>query len=254
MIAIQPISAFKDNYIWLLSNRTENALIVDPGEAEPVKKAFKNSDKQLSAVFITHHHHDHTGGLEDLLAWRPDLAVYGSYQSKNQFITHPVREGDVISLLDTTFHALEIPGHTLDHTAFYNDDVLFSGDMLFSAGCGKVFEGTYEQMFSSLEKLSALPDSTQLFCGHEYTLNNLLFAKTVEPENTFIQEKLEKIKSLREKNLPTLPSTLREEKLMNPFLRCREISVIQAVETEYGKKFNSPLEVFTALREWKNRF
>ncbi len=254
MIAIQPISAFKDNYIWLLSNRIEKAVIVDPGDAEPVKKAFKNSGKTLSAVFITHHHHDHTGGLEDLLLWSPNLAIYGSYQSKNPFITHPVREGDSIPILDSNFHVLEIPGHTLDHTAFYNDEILFSGDMLFSAGCGKVFEGTYEQMFSSLEKLAALPESTQLFCGHEYTLNNLLFAKTVEPDNPFIQEKFEKIKLLREKNLATLPSTLREEKLMNPFLRCREASVIQSAEAEYGKKFNSPVEVFAALREWKNQY
>lgn len=250
---IIPICAFNDNYIWLFFDETSrDAWVVDPGDATPVRAALQQHQLRLAGIFITHHHYDHSGGVQDLLTEWPSIPVYGSYKSPLDFINHPVKEGDEIVCVNMRLRAIEIPGHTLDHTAYFGHDILFSGDTLFSVGCGKVFEGTSQQMVQSLHKLLQLPDSTQVFCGHEYTLKNLYFAQLVEPHHAEIANKIQAIKAIRSQGLPTLPSLLQEEKRINPFLRCDQTAIIQAAEDYAGKHLYSPVEVFATLREWKN--
>lgn len=251
---IIPICALKDNYIWLFfDEKNSNAWIVDPGEVDPVITMLNKHQFKLSGIFITHHHHDHSGGVKELLETWPNIPIYGSYKSPLDFINHPVSEGDEIICSDWTFTAIEIPGHTLDHTAFFGNNHLFSGDTLFSVGCGRIFEGTPQQMYQSLTKLLMLPDTTKIFCGHEYTLANLHFAQLVEPNNSEITQKINAVQALRAQNNPTLPSLLSEEKRLNPFLRCEQPAIIQAVEDYAGKHLRNPVEVFATLREWKNK-
>lgn len=251
---IIPISAFKDNYIWLFYDETtRSAWVVDPGEAEPVIEALNAQKLQLNGIIITHHHYDHSGGVKTLQEKYNHLAVYGSHKSPLNVITHRVKDRDAITCSNMTFNVIEIPGHTLDHTAFFGNNWLFCGDTLFSMGCGKIFEGTPELMYHSLGKLKQLPDPTQVFCGHEYTLANLNFAKIVEPNNPAIINKIQQITEIRKQNKPTLPSTLREEKWLNPFLRCEEAAIIKAVENHTGRKLPNVVDVFAKLREWKNK-
>jgi len=252
---IFPILAFKDNYIWVFYHEnTKHAWLVDPGEAAPALHALEKHNLILKGIFITHHHYDHSGGLATLVDQKPQVKVYGGMKSPLVFVSHHVKEGDEIACGDIIFKAMEIPGHTLDHTAFYNEKMVFCGDTLFSYGCGKIFEGTPELMYHSLRKLVNLSDDTKIYCGHEYTLANLKFAQHVEPHNGKIAEKMQEIASLREKNIPSLPSFLKDEKLLNPFLRCSDESIIKAVENYAQKKLQDPLQVFAKLREWKNHF
>lgn len=253
---IIPIPAFKDNYIWLITDSKNNfGIIVDPGEAEPVLKKLKALDVKLAAIFITHHHADHTGGIAEILNQHP-VPVFGPKKELTNGVTQYVTEIDKIDIpeLALTFEVLEIPGHTSGHIAYYGNGLLFCGDTLFSAGCGRLFEGTAEQMLTSLNKLANLPDTTLVYCGHEYTQANLHFAQTVEPDNLAIQQRIKNCEHLRNQNLPTVPSTLKEEKLTNPFLRCEETNVIIAAEKHANKKLHTPVEVFAAIREWKNIF
>ncbi len=247
------ISAFNDNYIWTYIDKIKKqALVVDPGDAGPVIAALEDSEIDLTTILLTHHHKDHSGGIKELKKRWNAVTVIGSANSPCHDLTQRVSEGDKISFGPSTLHVLEIPGHTLDHIAFYNNAVLFCGDTLFSAGCGKVFEGTYDQMYQSLIKLALLPDDIKIYCGHEYTLANLQFAKKVEPQNSAIEERISFANQMRKNNLPTLPSTLYLEKQMNPFLRCSIATVIDSAEKQAGKKLKSPVEVFACLREWKN--
>lgn len=250
-----PICALQDNYIWMFMDPiTRMAWLIDPGDAQPVFKALEQYNLRLSGVFITHHHYDHSGGVSDLLREYNSIPIYGSYLSPLSFITDRVKEGDEISCSNITLKAIEIPGHTLDHTAYFGNNWLFSGDTLFSIGCGKVFEGTPDQMYHSLQKLTALPGETQVFCGHEYTLANLRFAEYVEPNNTLIKEKIHAITKLTARQKPTLPSTIGEEKKLNPFLRCEDPSIIKAVEDYSKQTLDTPVKIFAKLREWKNHF
>ncbi len=247
------ICAFQDNYIWMFTDpATKMAWVIDPGDAEPVLVALEEYNLQLSGIFITHHHHDHSGGVKDLLRKYPSIPVYGSHLSVLSFITDPLKEGDKISCSDMTLRAIAIPGHTLDHTAYFGNGWLFSGDTLFSMGCGKIFEGTPDQMYHSLQKLTALPDETKVFCGHEYTLANLRFAAHVEPGNIAIKEKIHAVIQLSTQHKPTLPSTLMEEKKLNPFLRCDEPSIIKSVEDYAKQTLDTPVKIFEKLRDWKN--
>ncbi len=242
-----PICALQDNYIWMFMDAmTRMAWIIDPGDAKPVLEALEKYNLQLSGIFITHHHHDHSGGVKDLLRKYSSIPVYGSYLSPLSFITDRIKEGDEISCSNIILKAIEIPGHTLDHTAYVGNHWLFSGDTLFSIGCGKIFEGTADQMYRSLQKLSALADETKVFCGHEYTLANLRFAEHIEPDNASIKEKIRVITK------PTLPSTIAEEKKLNPFLRCKDAAIIKAVENYANQTLDTPVKVFAKLREWKN--
>jgi len=255
MIKVEPIPAFSDNYIWLVTTN-EGSIVIDPGDANPVIEYLnKNKDLTLNSILLTHHHYDHSGGIEDLRK-RYDLKVFGP-NNQIKSVDHRVVEGNEILVNGLIFKIIEVPGHTLDHIAFYNDDdddpILFCGDTLFAAGCGRVFEGTFDQMYESLLKLKKLPENTIVYSGHEYTTANLMFANHVEPLNKNIRDSLSKVQELRSKNIPTLPTSIKEEKLINPFLRCDD----ESLQIIMRKKFNtdlSELNIFSALREWKDNF
>ncbi len=252
---IIPIAALRDNYIWmLLDDHSKKAWVVDPGDAQPVIRALKQYQVTLAGVLLTHHHADHAGGIEELIQTFGNIIVYGSHFSTIPWITHPVKNAEICTAFSSEVHAIEIPGHTLDHIAYYGNQIVFCGDTLFSAGCGRIFEGTPAQMHDSLCKLSRLPDNTQIYCGHEYTLSNLLFAQTVEPLNPDILNKIEVVQHQLKQNKCTLPSLMLEEKKINPFLRCHMPDVIQSVESHIGRVTTSVIDVFQNLREWKNNF
>lgn len=249
-----PIPAFRDNYIWLVK-RGDSALVVDPGDAEPVRAYLSGNRLRLAAILITHHHPDHAGGAA-ALASDAGCPVYGPATEAIAAVTAPVREGDevVIPALQARFRVLDIPGHTAGHVAYTGDNIVFCGDTLFSAGCGRLFEGTAAQMSDSLAKLAGLPDQTAVCCGHEYTLANLRFAQTVEPGNPDILAYAEKAKARRERGEPTLPSLLGLERRINPFLRCGEPSVMAAAAGQAGHEMADPVEVFAVIRNWKDKF
>jgi hydroxyacylglutathione hydrolase len=251
---IVPLKAFKDNYIWTLRNST-HAAVVDPGEAQPVLEYLAAESLKLAAILATHHHPDHVGGIAEILRLHP-CPVYGPKNEPIPTLTHPVSEGDFVRIpeLGAEFSVLDIPGHTRAHIAYYGSESLFCGDTLFACGCGRVFEGTPEQMFASLAKLLALPDRTRVYCGHEYTLANMQFAKTVEPANAALAAREKRDQALRDRGLPTLPSTLADEKATNPFLRCLEPAVIESANKYLGSRIGDPVSVFSAIRKWKNEF
>ena len=208
---------------------------------------------ELAAILATHHHADHVGGIAELVQ-KHRVPVYGPKKEPIATLTHPVGGGDAVTIpeLGATFEVLDIPGHTRAHIAYYGAGSLFCGDTLFACGCGRVFEGTPEQMYASLEKLRALPDDTKVYCGHEYTLANIGFARNVEPQNAALGAREERDRRLRERGLPTLPSLLGDEKATNPFLRCTEPAVVESVNKYLGTRVSDPVRVFAAIREWKN--
>lgn len=255
MQTIIPIPALRDNYIWMLWNTDiQKAWVVDPGDSKPVIEALNQYQITLAGILVTHHHDDHCNGVPELLNFFGDIPVVGSYKSPREYISLRVKENDEIVCFDQKFKVMEIPGHTLDHTAYYGNTILFCGDTLFSAGCGRIFEGTPEMMYHTLGKLKNLNNHTEIYCGHEYTLANLYFAKAVEPNNASIQQKIAEIEKNFSKTHCTLPSILSEEKKINPFFRCDIPEVIHAAEKFAGKKLGSHVEVFGYLREWKNGF
>jgi hydroxyacylglutathione hydrolase len=256
MLEIIPLPALKDNYIWLLKNKTsDHVAIVDPGEAKPVLNLIESENLIPIALLITHHHWDHVGGIVEITE-KYDIPVYTPKIESVTGSTNPVAEGDIVSLpeLDLELNILDVPGHTSGAVAYYAEGMVFSGDTLFTAGCGRMFEGTPLQMHASLLKFKSLSDDTLLYCGHEYTVANLQFAEAVEPENKAIQERLCQAKQLREKNLATVPATLEIEKKTNPFLRCEKASVINAASQHSGKKMDQSHEVFSEIRYWKDNF
>ena len=255
MLSIYPIPAFNDNYIWaLVDESSKEAVIVDPGDATPVLEFLYQHQLTLNAILITHKHHDHTGGIPALLSQFPKASVFSNPIEQVAQTTQLVSDNDLITISSHEFRVIAIPGHTLGHIAYYCTPFLFCGDTLFTNGCGRIFEGTAEQMLSSLQKLKMLPDDTQVYCGHEYTLSNIKFSLNVEPQNAQLKKRFEEAKRLRTDNQPTVPSMLTLEKATNPFLRCNELSVIETVSRHAGKKLDSEVEVFAALREWKNVF
>ena len=255
-IKIIPIPAFQDNYIWAIINHdTQKLCVVDPGDAQPVLDFMDTHQLQLDTILITHHHHDHTGGVTSL-ANQFHPRIYGPNNPSINNIDTRLTDGSMIRLdtFNLDFQVLAVPGHTLDHIAYYSPGILFCGDTLFSAGCGRVFEGTYEQMLNSLDLLADLPDETLVYCAHEYTLANLTFSQAVESNNKFISKHISDVKILRKNNHPSLPSKLNLEKKVNPFLRVREPTVKISAEQHVGSTLNTPVDVFTAIREWKNSF
>ncbi|PMH41080.1 hydroxyacylglutathione hydrolase [Vibrio sp. 10N.286.49.B3] len=252
MLQIKSIPAFNDNYIWLIENSDQRCAVVDPGDATPVLKYLEQHGLTLDAILVTHHHNDHIGGVPDLVRQFPNIDVVGPRSEPIPTLTHPMDDGDQLQLFGEIFLVTELPGHTKGHIGYIGDGKLFCGDVLFSAGCGRIFEGTPEQMFNSLNKILSLPEETEIYCAHEYTAGNLAFALAVEPENASLHRYREQVNRLRVQNKPTLPTTLSHEKQINPFLRYEQPSVMRSVSKRCH--VSDSLSIFTALREWKNEF
>lgn len=257
MLDVRPIPAFNDNYLWLIRAPAapDRALIVDPGDAEPVLAALADHGQDLAAILVTHHHDDHIGGIRRLLD-RFDVPVYGPKKESIPGLTHALEDGDRVEIakLGIEFDILEVPGHTVGHIAYYGHGAVFCGDTLFCAGCGRLFEGTPAQMSGSLARLASLPGETQVFCTHEYTLDNLRFASAVEPGNAALNQFRASARSLRDQGKPTLPSTIERERDINPFLRCDRDSVKQAASRQAQRVVADPVEVFAIIRRWKDGF
>lgn len=253
-LRVVPVPAFSDNYLWLLHN-DHCAVVVDPGDAAPVEAALSQRGLRLVAVLITHHHGDHVGGLRALLS-RHDVPVFGPAGEEIAGLSRRLREGDEIELgeLGARFTILDVPGHTNGHIAYVGEGMVFCGDTLFACGCGRLFEGTAEQMTGSLAKLAALPGETQVYCAHEYTLANIRFALAVEPNNAELVARAAIEQAKRERGEPTLPSTIAAERSTNPFLRWDSPAVKASAERHAGHALNESTTIFATLREWKNNF
>ena len=266
-LTLTPIPAFADNYFWLLE-RAGRAAVVDPGDAAPVRRALDERGLRLDAILITHHHLDHIGGLRALKA-AFDVPVYGPAAEAAQIpgLTQTLREGDRIRLdtLAVAFEVWEVPGHTLGHIAYLsfdpgadapgkNDPFVLCGDTLFSAGCGRLFEGTAQQLHQSLARLAGLPADTRVYCTHEYTLANLAFAAAVEPGSRTVADEIARVRALRARHEPSLPSSIGHERRINPFLRTAEPAMVRAASQQAGRPLEGSAEVFAALRRWKDGF
>lgn len=247
---IEPILAFEDNYIWALRENGQ-VVVVDPGEAAPVERYLAKVGARLTAILVTHRHGDHIGGIAELVAKMP-VPVFGPAREAAEVVTHPLRDNDRVTVLGVDFEVLEVPGHTLGHVAYYRKGVLFCGDTLFSAGCGRVFEGTLTQMHASLARLATLPSDTQVYCAHEYTQSCLRFAKTVEPDNAAIDARIAAVAAQRAAGQPSVPSTLADELDTNPFLRWSAPGVIAAATGRLGHRPASDAETFGAIRIWRD--
>ena len=251
-----PLPAFTDNYIWLLHDARQ-ALVVDPGDAQPVLEALQNLSLQLEAILVTHHHPDHTGGV-DTLRKATGAKVFGPAREVMPAPLTRLAGGDQMQSLGLTFDVIDVPGHTAGHIAYYcanvdGEPLVFCGDTLFSGGCGRLFEGSPAQMLASLDKLSALPGATRVCCTHEYTLSNLKFACAVDPTNEALTRYTSTAQALRARQQPTLPSTILLERQINPFLRTRQAALIQAAQS-FDASARDEVSIFAALRQWKNQF
>ncbi len=257
-LKVHPVPAFEDNYVWVLHDGG-HAAVVDPGDAAPVLAFLRANNLQLDAIICTHHHGDHVGGVDallDQLHLRGKIPVYGPAGEDIPSCTHALKEGDQIAIesLGLAFTVIDVPGHTAGHIAYYGGDMLFCGDTLFACGCGRLFEGTAEQMQHSLAKLAALPPHTRMYCAHEYTMGNIAFAEAVEPDNGDLKLRKAFCAAKRHRKEPTLPSTIGLELATNPFLRWGVPSVQEAARSR-GVPLGAPAHlVFAAIREWKNNF
>jgi hydroxyacylglutathione hydrolase len=258
MLQVTPVRAFTDNYIWLIHSPRDatRVVAVDPGDAKPVESLLASRNLTLAGLLITHHHGDHVGGVDALLERRRDIPIYGPASEIIPGNPQRLREGDraLFPELGLAFEVLDVPGHTSGHIAYVGHGVVFCGDTLFSAGCGRLFEGTAEQMHSSLSKLAALPAETSVYCAHEYTLSNLKFGLAVEPDNEAAANYLAHCRELRARDEATVPSDIRRERNVNPFLRCDDKTVKQAAEAYAGRRLPSQPEVFAVIRQWKDSF
>ncbi len=256
MVNILTIKAFADNYIWLIKDsQSEHCILVDPGDAYPVLQVLESQQLIVDAVLLTHHHNDHIGGVKALLSARDEhIEIYSKEQlfPQSQLVT----EGQSLTFFEGRFSltVMEVAGHTLDHVAYYNDDLVFCGDTLFSGGCGRIFEGSYEQMFTSLTRLASLAEATRVYCAHEYTQQNLTFALQVEPDNKALLDYIQQVSKKRQQGLPTIPSTIGLEKRINPFLRCQEVTLLNSLQKQLAQPLTSPTACFRALRAYKDRF
>jgi len=260
-LQVWPIPAFDDNYIWCIHDGV-SALVVDPGDANPVLDYLESQGLTLTGILITHHHADHTGGIQDLLAYvgTDSLPVYGPAAETIPGRTQALMEGDRVECVapSIAFDVFEVPGHTLGHIAYFAPSAmpkLFCGDTLFASGCGRLFEGTPTQMSQSLAKFAALPPNTAVYCTHEYTLSNIRFALAVEPSNLDLIAWANAAQALRQSNKPTLPTTIAHELRVNPFMRSDQPEVMAAALRESGQSvLPSQAHVLAAIRAWKDRF
>jgi len=266
MINVQPIPIFNDNYVWLIRHATQaggaldHAVVVDPGDAQPVLTFLKQKQLTLSAVLITHKCYDHVMGIGALIAQHP-APVYGPFVDTIEGVNHPLDDNAVITITPLLkFKAMLVPGHTLGHLAFYTQENTtsghaFVGDVMFAGGCGRIKQGgSAKQMFGSLQRLAKLPQDTKIYCAHEYTLANLAFAQTVEPSNQAIANRIESVSALRDNKQPSLPSMLSEELATNPFLRCAKPEIAQSASAYADISVTTEIDVFTVLRRWKDQF
>ncbi|GAB3275946.1 hydroxyacylglutathione hydrolase [Parahaliea aestuarii] len=255
MLSILPIPAFNDNYIWLLEHAGE-AVVVDPGEAGPVRRTLQERGLRLAGILITHHHFDHVGGLPELLAIH-DVPVWGPHNPAIEAISERLGANDRVTVLGHDFEVLEVPGHTLDHIAYFHagdQPLLFCGDTLFAGGCGRLFEGSPAMMHQSLQSLAALPPETLVYCAHEYTLANLAFARAVEPDNHDLAKRETHCRNLRERSEPTVPTSIGQELATNPFMRCNTAALRDALSQQGRLEGASGAEVFATVRAWKDHF
>ena len=254
--SIIPLSAFTDNYIWVLVSGN-SAIVVDPGDSRPVEKFLTENKLSLSAILITHHHFDHTGGMLDLTV-QHNCPVYGPIGDHIEGVTNELSDGQKFNVMDLNFSVIETPGHTLDHISFYSDSmedpILFCGDTLFSGGCGRLFEGTANQMYASLNKIKRFPENTLIYCAHEYTQSNLSFALEVNPSNQNLVEHSKKVNDLRNRNEITIPTSLGLEKIINPFLRLEDNEIKEKAELFNDVKISSSIETLATIRNWKDSF
>ena len=275
MISISPVPIFNDNYVWLIEHQNGNACVVDPGDAAPIKKVLEAKDLTLTSILVTHHHWDHTGGIEQLVAAYENVAVYGPKSNRIPQITHTRQDKDKIDIfgdLSLLFNIIAVPGHTREHIAYFADahnndkhthvdeqyklrrPILFCGDTLFAGGCGRLLGGTAEQLLSSLKTLSTLPANTQIYCTHEYTLANLAFAEAVEPSNLLLKARVDNESVKRDQGKTTLPSSIELELETNPFLRCAQMEVAATINQHWKQSWQSEQKLFTGLRLWKDNF
>ncbi|CBG86997.1 hydroxyacylglutathione hydrolase [Citrobacter rodentium] len=249
---LNSIPAFQDNYIWVLSDNQSRCLIVDPGDAAPVLQAIAENQWQPEAILLTHHHHDHVGGVKALVQKFPHLVVYGPAETQDKGATRIVNDGDSILILGHEFRIFATPGHTSGHICYFSHPYLFCGDTLFSGGCGRLFEGTASQMYQSLKKIAALPDDTLICCAHEYTLANMKFALSILPHDSFINDYYLKVNELRAKKQMTLPVILKNERQNNIFLRTEDADLIKEINKE--TILQQPEQRFAWLRSKKDSF
>ena len=257
MLDVRPIRAFRDNYIWMIrSARAPRAVaVVDPGDAAPVMAALAADDLRLEAILATHHHADHVGGVAELVA-ATGARAFGPARERVPTAVERMAGGATASVesMALEFGVIDVPGHTAGHIAYAGHGAVFCGDTLFSAGCGRLFEGTAAEMLASLDALAALPEETRVYCGHEYTEANLRFAMAVEPRNSAIMDYVKRAAALRAAGSPTLPSTIGLEKRVNPFLRSRHEDVKSAAEHRAGRPLPTVVAVFAEIRSWKDGF
>lgn len=257
MLSLRPLPALGDNYIWLLADvAAGSALVVDPGEARPVLAALAADDLRLTTILLTHHHADHIGGVPELLARFPDAAVLAPRDERIPGATRRVADGDTVAIASPAAHfdVLEVHGHTRTHVAYHGEGLLFCGDTLFSLGCGRVFEGTPDEMLASLDRLAGLPGNTQVCCAHEYTLANAAFALTVDPDNRALIARADVARTLRTRHQPTLPTLLEEERAANPFLRVAAINDTRMPWPAGAQPSRRRVDRFAALRAAKDTF
>jgi hydroxyacylglutathione hydrolase len=257
-VTVEGIPAFNDNYIWLVSpvgsKPGSPCAVVDPGDAGPVEQLLTERQLKLTAILVTHHHPDHIGGVPRLVE-RYRAKVFGPVDERIRGLDQVVGQGDRVDLadLDLVFDVIEVPGHTRSHIAYFGDGMLFCGDTLFSVGCGRLFEGTPEQMQDSLDRIAALPGGTRVYCAHEYTESNCAFALAVEPENGILQERALEVEALRQEGRRTVPSLLAEEKAVNPFLRTRQDAVVAAAQSRQPGA-TPGASTLGVIRAWKDSF
>ncbi|AEW44402.1 putative hydroxyacylglutathione hydrolase [Serratia symbiotica str. 'Cinara cedri'] len=246
------IPALKDNYIWLLNNKDKHCVIIDPGEAAPVLNALQQLKIIPDGILLTHHHHDHVGGVDHIISHYPNLPVYGPQETAKKGANHIIDDAEKFAINGRQYITLSLTGHTLNHVAFYSAPYLFCGDTIFSAGCGRIFEGTPKQMYHSFQKIAQLPDNTLICCAHEYTLSNLNFARNIIPEDKNLKIYQQYIKTLRARNQPSIPTTLQLERQINLFLRCHDYTLQKKLGFNLiNKELDS---VFCELRIRKDNF